>query len=260
MYNTEKIAHYFEHQAPSISKVIVSLEKQAALGGEDSRYLATMAFAMREKVANQAASLLREMLVKEALETDPSLWAASKPTPKPKPKPKPVAKQPKGPTLIEQGAKALGSFARYGTRDDRGSQLAGKAQGVMGAKKDIVGTGAHFLRKGLPSAAQKTLGRTMNTGYGLGYVAPGGLNRLAEDFNLKKEKPGTGSALGGVAKVLSPLAYMATGSPVWGAAQLLGLAGQGVQRRAEYDTELMKTDAGIKEFGRLGQAQPKENI
>ena len=56
-----KYAEYiFSHELPRISKIVSSLEKQAALGQSDSTYLLAMAHVMREKVASEAAQLLKE--------------------------------------------------------------------------------------------------------------------------------------------------------------------------------------------------------
>ena len=56
-----KYAEYvFNTELPRISNIISGLEKQAALGSSDSEYLLTLAHVMREKVASDAAYLLKQ--------------------------------------------------------------------------------------------------------------------------------------------------------------------------------------------------------
>ena len=56
-----KYAEYlFNHELPRISQIVSSLEKQASLGHGDSARLLATAHAMREKIASEAAQLLKE--------------------------------------------------------------------------------------------------------------------------------------------------------------------------------------------------------
>lgn len=56
-----KYAEYlFNYELPRVAQIATTLEKQASLGQEDSAYLLAMAHAMREKVASEAAQLLKE--------------------------------------------------------------------------------------------------------------------------------------------------------------------------------------------------------
>lgn len=56
-----KYAEYmFNYELPRVSQIVSSLEKQAALGADDSEYLLAVAHAMREKIASEAAQLIKE--------------------------------------------------------------------------------------------------------------------------------------------------------------------------------------------------------
>ena len=56
-----KYAEYIlNYKLPSVASIAASLEKQASLGASDSEYLLAMAHAMREKVASEAAQLIKE--------------------------------------------------------------------------------------------------------------------------------------------------------------------------------------------------------
>jgi len=57
----ERTAEYiFNYEIPRIAEIASSLEKQAELGADNPQYLLAMAYAMREKVASEAAQLIKE--------------------------------------------------------------------------------------------------------------------------------------------------------------------------------------------------------
>lgn len=56
-----KYAEYvFNYELPRIASIAASLEKQASLGASDTDYLRVMAHVMREKIASEAARLIKE--------------------------------------------------------------------------------------------------------------------------------------------------------------------------------------------------------
>ena len=56
-----KYAEYvFNYELPRIASIAASLEKQASLGASDTEYLLAMAHVMREKIASEAARLIKE--------------------------------------------------------------------------------------------------------------------------------------------------------------------------------------------------------
>lgn len=56
-----KYAEYvFKYELPRIANIASSLEKQASLGASNTDYLLAMAHAMREKIASEAARLIKE--------------------------------------------------------------------------------------------------------------------------------------------------------------------------------------------------------
>lgn len=57
----ERTAEYvFNYELPRISELVTQLEKQAELMPDNSDYLRAMAYVMREKIASEAAELLKE--------------------------------------------------------------------------------------------------------------------------------------------------------------------------------------------------------
>ena len=57
----EKTAEYiFNVELPRVAAIADSLEKQASLGAPNSQFLKAMAFAMRDKIASEAAELLKK--------------------------------------------------------------------------------------------------------------------------------------------------------------------------------------------------------
>ena len=57
----QKYAEYiFNYELPRIAMIADSLEKQAALGASNTDYLRIMAHVMREKIASEAARLIKE--------------------------------------------------------------------------------------------------------------------------------------------------------------------------------------------------------
>ena len=57
----ERTAEYvFNVELPRVATLAASLEKQAELGADNPSYLRAIAYAMREKVASEAAELLKE--------------------------------------------------------------------------------------------------------------------------------------------------------------------------------------------------------
>lgn len=57
----ERTAEYiFNYELPRIAEIAKSLEKQAELGAANPNYLLAMAHVMREKVASEAAQLIKE--------------------------------------------------------------------------------------------------------------------------------------------------------------------------------------------------------
>ena len=52
--------YLFNYELPRVAQIAASLEKQASMGAANAGYLLAMAYAMREKVASEAALLIKE--------------------------------------------------------------------------------------------------------------------------------------------------------------------------------------------------------
>tara|TARA_B100000073_G_C23726985_1_gene569577 strand:- start:252 stop:881 length:630 start_codon:yes stop_codon:yes gene_type:complete len=50
----------FDLELPRVSRIVSSLEKQAMMGSSDSEYLLAMAHLMREKIASEAAAIIKQ--------------------------------------------------------------------------------------------------------------------------------------------------------------------------------------------------------